>query len=91
MQNDKLDDFNYLLRNIIINRYTDRLNYARNIIKENLLTKNTELDLGNCSLTSLYEIEELFENTHIEKLILSNEWAAFRNIKWHKITSKNQL
>ncbi len=91
LQNDKLDDFNYLLRNIIINRYTDRLNYARNIIKENLLTKNTELDLGNCSLTSLYEIEELFENTHIEKLILSNEWAAFRNIKWHKITSKNQL
>src|SRR5690606_1020824 len=69
LQNDKLDDFNYLLRNIIINRYTDRLNYARNIIKENLLAKNPELDLGNCSLTSLYEIEELFENTHIEKLI----------------------
>ena len=91
LHNDKLDDFNYLLTNIIINRYTDRLDYARNIIKENLLTKNPELDLGNCSLTSLYEIEVLFENTHIEKLILSNEWAAYRNIKWHKIQSKNKL
>ncbi|WP_461644269.1 COR domain-containing protein [Labilibaculum euxinus] len=91
LQNDKLDEFNYLLENIIINRYTDRLNYARNIIKENLLSKNPELDLGNCSLTSLYEVEELFDNTHIEKLILSNEWAAFRNVKWHKIPSKNEL
>ncbi len=91
LQNDKLDEFNYLLENIIINRYTDRLNYARNIIKENLLTHSTELDLGKCYLTSLYEVEELFENTHVEKLILSNEWAAFRNIKWHKIQSKNEL
>ena len=91
IQNDKLDDFNFLLENIIINRFTDRLGYARKIIKENFASKKTELDLGNCSLTSLYEVEELFDNTHLEKLVLSNEWAAFRNVKWYKIPSENKL
>lgn len=91
LQNEELADFNYLLRNIIVNRYTDRLDYVRALISNNLASQNTELDLGNCALTSLYEVEELFQNTHIEKLILSNEWAAFRNIKWYKITSENKL
>ena len=91
IQKEELADFSYLLKNIIINKYTDRLNYARKIIEDNFVSKNKELDLGNCSLTSLYEIEELFKNTHIEKLILSNEWATFRDIKWYKVTSENKL
>ncbi len=37
LQNEKLDNFNYLLMNLIINKFTDRLNYAKNIIKENFI------------------------------------------------------
>ncbi len=91
LYNDELLDFSYLLKNIILNKFTNRLNYARKIIEENFITKSKELDLGNCSLTSLYEVEELFENTHIEKLILSNEWATYKNASWHKVNSINKL
>ncbi|MBU3014724.1 TIR domain-containing protein [Poseidonibacter lekithochrous] len=82
--------FKNLLENIILNASTVRLNYAKQIIENNLRTKDKILDLGNCYLTNLLEVKEVFENTHIEKLILSNEWAEYKNDKWHKSVSKNE-
>ncbi len=86
---EELHDFKYLLKNVILNSTTNRLDPIREIIANNLKTKEKTLNLGNCSLTSLHEIKELFENTHLENLILSNEWAEFENGKWHKRKSKN--
>lgn len=60
------------------------------LIEECLKTKSKTLDLGNCGLKDLTTIPELFECTHIEKLILSNEWSEFENGKWRKLTSKNK-
>ncbi|MES2592200.1 MAG: COR domain-containing protein [Bacteroidota bacterium] len=86
---EEFEEFKFFLRQTIINAFTGRLDYVRVLIKNNFITKNKTLDLGNCYLTSLYEVKELFDSIHLEKLILSNEWAAFRNIKWHNIQSKN--
>ncbi len=75
------------LEEIII--YTD-LSSASFLIEECLRTNSKILDLGNCGLTNLEIIPELFECNHIEELILSNEWAENKNGKWRKITSKNK-
>jgi len=50
------------------------LSQARKLIKECRKTQNPYLDLGNCGITDLSELPELFECTHLETLILSNEW-----------------
>ncbi|MDN3692284.1 leucine-rich repeat domain-containing protein [Chryseobacterium tructae] len=69
--------------------YTD-LSLASFRIEECLRTNSKILDLGNCGLGDLEVIPELFECTHIEVLILSNEWAEYKNGKWRKLTSKNK-
>jgi len=88
---DEFLDFKYLLENIVINDSTDRLDYVKQEINKNFRTKEKNLDLGNCGITNLIEVKELFRNTHIEELILSNEWAEFKNGKWHKNISNNQI
>jgi hypothetical protein len=45
------------------------LSQARKLIKENLKTKNPYLDLGNCGITNLGDLPELFECTHLKTLI----------------------
>lgn len=50
---------------------------ARELIAECQRTQSTYLDLGNCGLTDLNEIPELFECTHLETLICSNRWHEF--------------
>ncbi|HKR04670.1 MAG TPA: leucine-rich repeat domain-containing protein, partial [Bacteroidia bacterium] len=50
---------------------------VRQIIKKNLETKNPYLELGNCYINDLNDFPELFECTHLETLILSNEWRNF--------------
>ncbi|WP_281867701.1 leucine-rich repeat domain-containing protein [Flavobacterium sp. GSB-24] len=70
-------------------RYTD-LSLASFLIEDCIKTNSKILDLGNCGLTDLEIIPELFECTHIEVLILSNEWAEYKNGKWRKLTSKNK-
>lgn len=42
------------------------LAHAKNLIKENLETKDTFLDLGNCGLRDLSELPELWECQHLE-------------------------
>ena len=64
------------------------LSQAKRLIKECLETQNTYLDLGNCGITNLGELPELFECVHVETLILSNSWYDL-NTKT-RIGSKNR-
>ncbi|MGH1386616.1 hypothetical protein, partial [Kordia sp.] len=61
---------------------------AKKLIKECLESQTTYLDLGNCGITNLGDIPELFECTHIETLILSNKW--YDTTKKKMVYSKNQ-
>lgn len=63
---------------------------ARQLIKENLHTRNKRLDLGNCNIRDLSDLPELFRCTHLEMLILSNEWAVYRHEKWNRRKSGNR-
>jgi len=60
------------------------------LIEECLSTKSKKLDLGNCGIRDLKIVPELFECTHLEVLILSNEWAEYKNGKWRKLKSENK-
>lgn len=60
------------------------------LIEECLKTKSKKLDIGNCGLRDLTVIPELFECTHLEELILSNEWAVYKNETWQRETSNNK-
>ncbi|GAA3936916.1 hypothetical protein GCM10022209_34680 [Chitinophaga oryziterrae] len=51
-----------ILRQIIINSYPHALKHAKELIRLNLETEGPTLDLGNCGLTSLNEVKELFQN-----------------------------
>lgn len=81
----------YFLRQIIVNKFTNSLDYVREIIASNLKQKLKTLDIGNCCLTSIYEIEELFECSHLESLILSNEWGEFEKGEWKREQSINKI
>ncbi|NLU91349.1 COR domain-containing protein [Chitinophaga sp. Ak27] len=80
-----------ILRQIIINSYPHALKHAKELIRLNLEKEDPTLDLGNCGLTSLNEVRELFQNTHLKKLILSNEWGEFQNGSWQRKISNNKL
>ena len=58
------------------------LTQAKKLIKECKETKSPYLDLGKCGITDLSELPELFECTHLETLILSNEWQDSENREW---------
>ncbi len=58
------------------------LTQARALIKECQKIKNPYLDLGNCGITDLNDLPELFECTHLETLILSNNWWDVNKRKW---------
>ncbi|GAA0875437.1 hypothetical protein GCM10009118_18460 [Wandonia haliotis] len=60
------------------------------LIEECLKTRSKKLDLGNCGLSDLTIIPELFECTHLEELILSNEWAIYEDGTWQRETSSNK-
>ncbi len=47
---------------------------AKKLVNECLNTQTTYLDLGNCGITNLNDLPELFECTQLETLILSNKW-----------------
>ena len=48
--------------------------YAKNLIKDCKEKKRDYLDLGNCGITNLNDLPELFDCSHLETLILSNQW-----------------
>ncbi|MGD1890823.1 MAG: leucine-rich repeat domain-containing protein [Cyclobacteriaceae bacterium] len=51
---------------------------AQQLINKCLETQSTYLDLGNCGITDLSELPELFTCTHLETLVLSNEWLEWK-------------
>lgn len=57
------------------------IDYARKLIKGNLATKDPYLDLGNCGLTDLSKLPELFECVHLETLILGNHYMLDREYR----------
>ncbi|MBA3673339.1 MAG: leucine-rich repeat domain-containing protein [Chitinophagaceae bacterium] len=84
-------DFANSLSQIIINAFTDKLAYVKSLVKENLKSQNKYLDIGRCNLTSLFEIKELFKNTHLETLIISNEWGEYEKGQWVRKVSTNRI
>lgn len=54
----------------------------KQLIFINQKTKSKRLDLGNCGIEKLEVLPELFDCTHLETLILSNEWGEFVNGHW---------
>jgi GTPase SAR1 family protein/Leucine-rich repeat (LRR) protein len=81
----------YVLRQILINSHPYNLKYAKERIRKNLATKSPTLDLGNLGLTSLNDVKELFQNTFLKTLILSNEWGEYQDGRWVRRTSDNKL
>jgi len=65
------------------------LSLASSIIERCLERRHTRLDLGCCGLRDLLALPELFECTHLEELVLSNEWAVYKDDKWRRVTSEN--
>jgi small GTP-binding protein domain len=68
------------------------LTQAKKLIKECRDTQNPYLDLGNCGITDLNELPELFICTHLETLILSNSWRG-NNVRMYSSNKgdKNKL
>jgi len=60
------------------------------LIEACLENRSKKLDIGNCGLRDLAVIPELFECTHLEELILSNEWAVYQDETWQKEKSNNK-
>ena len=50
------------------------LTQARKLIRECQETQNPYLELGNCGISDLSELSELFKCVHLETLIISNRW-----------------
>lgn len=68
--------------------FEKNLETARERIRECKRYEDKKLDLGNCGLTDLSLLPELFEkNTHIQELILSNHYAMYDNDYWNKVES----
>ncbi len=63
------------------------LSQARKLINECLKNQTTFLDLGNCGITNLGDLPELFECTHLKTLILSNKW--YDKTQKKDVNSKN--
>jgi len=85
-----ISQITYVLRQLLINSHPSSLQHAKELIRENFETKNPILDLGNLGLTSLNDIKELFQNSHLKTLILSNEWGEYQDGGWIRRTSNNK-
>jgi internalin A len=74
---------------IILGWFANNTDLANKIIAKCKANKNKHLDLGNCGLTDLSMVPKLFECTHVEELILSNEWGEYTSNGWERQTSAN--
>lgn len=83
-------EFAFALRQILTSSIPQQLDLARNLIERNFVRKEKILDLGNCNIISLHQIKELFRNTHLETLILSNEWGEYSGGKYIRRVSNNE-
>ena len=70
------------------------LTQAKELIKRCQETQYPYLDLGNCGITDLNDLPELFECLHLKTLILSNRWWDIEKKKYrhsHNKGEKNKL
>lgn len=77
--------------NSTLNWFEDNLEFAREKIKYCIENGNSKLDLGNCGLTDLSMLPELFSDKlrDLQELILSNQYASY-NVNgnyWDRIDS----
>ncbi len=63
---------------------------AQRLIEKCFKTQSTFIDLGNCGITDLNDLPDLFECTHLETLVLSNEWNEFEEGKLVRKRSNNK-
>ena len=87
---ESIYEFSFALKQIITSSIPNQLALARELIQRNFDLKEKILDLGNCNITSLYQIKDLFRNTHLETLILSNEWGEYSRGKYIRRVSDNE-
>lgn len=73
----------------IIDWFENNLYYAKKLISENKYSGEKKLDLGNCGITDLSMLPQLFECKHLEELILSNEYAVDKGGEWDRVKSAN--
>ena len=67
------------------------LSQARELIKICQETQNPYLDLGRCGITDLNQLPELFECTHLEGLIFSNDQSSYYGgDNWIKSADKGE-
>jgi internalin A len=91
LEQEGIPQIAFALRQLIINSHPSSLQHAKELIRENFETKDPVLDLGNLGLTSLNDVKELFQNTHLKTLILSNEWGEYQGKSWVRRTSNNKF
>lgn len=73
-------------------RISSHITLIKELINDNLATRNSVLDLGNCGLRDehFYLLDELYKcDGHLKELILSNEWAECEDGQWKRVFSKN--
>ncbi|HEX9980161.1 MAG TPA: leucine-rich repeat domain-containing protein [Flavobacterium sp.] len=75
--------------NQIVLWFNDILAQVNRKISECFRTKSKALTLSNLGVTDLTLIPKLFKCTHLETLILSNEWAEYKNFEWLKSSAKS--
>lgn len=83
-------DLDLRLPQIVVESFDALLSPAKEKIQFCKLNKRSSLDLGNCGITDLSLLPELFTCTHLERLVLSNEWAEAVDGRWQRLTSANQ-
>ncbi|KAA5534924.1 TIR domain-containing protein [Taibaiella lutea] len=62
---------------------------ANSIIDECYVAGSKTIDLGFCGITDLTRFPQLFQCTHLEELILSNEYANYNDNSWYRVVSSN--
>ena len=87
---ENIYEFLFSIRQIITSSIPGQLSLAKELIKRNFALKEKTLDLGNCNITSLHQVKELFRNTHLETLILSNEWGEYSGGQYIRKVSDNE-
>ncbi len=66
------------------------LSQAKKLINDCLNNQTTYLDLGNCGITNLNDLPELFECTQLETLLLSAEWEDLERKRFLKSRNKGK-
>nr|WP_068887322.1 leucine-rich repeat domain-containing protein [Pedobacter panaciterrae] len=82
-------EVDYISTASILEWIDSHLSIAREKVERSRLNGSVVLDLGNCGLTDISFLPELFEHTELQELYLSNEWANDNHGEWELVKSEN--